>query len=130
MYISSSFRPDTPPDSGIRGDNVHISFKKAEHAVPTPFLVRVSCSVTIVAAQLLQLGAVSDNFQFYLSLFSGKLFLLQLLLFYFLLFFLKNGRFSFSQKCDVTIQIFENCNFQNILTFPISLIVRITSLIC
>ena len=63
---SLSRGPETPPNSGIRGNNVHISFRKAKH-VPTPFLVLVNCSVAIVAAQSLQLGAVSENFQFYLS---------------------------------------------------------------
>ena len=43
-------------------NNVLISSGKAGHVVPTPFLVLVDCSVTIVAAQSLQLGVVSDNF--------------------------------------------------------------------
>ena len=53
-----SFPPESPPDSGIRGNNVHISFSKAGHAVPTPFLVLGIRDVTIVAAQTLQLGMV------------------------------------------------------------------------
>ena len=61
-------------DSGIRGNNVLIGLGKAGHAIPTPFLVRVNCSVTIVAAQSLKLGAVSDNSQFYLSLFFRSCF--------------------------------------------------------
>ena len=39
--------------------------RKAGHTVPTPFTVGVNGSVTIVATQSLQLGAVSDNFQLY-----------------------------------------------------------------
>ena len=50
-------------DSGIRRKNDLVSFRKAGHVVPTPFLVLVNCSVTIVAAQPIQLGMVSDNFK-------------------------------------------------------------------
>ena len=74
--------PETPPDSGFRANNVLNSFRKAEHVVPIPFLVQLNCSVTIVAAQSLQLGAVSDNFQLKLQhvdifsqFFSQQLFL-------------------------------------------------------
>ena len=69
IKYSLSSPPETPPDSGIWGNNALISFRKAGHVVPTPFLVRVNCSVTIVAAQSLQLGEVPDNFHFYLALF-------------------------------------------------------------
>ena len=62
IYNSLSLGPETPPDSGIRINNTLISFRKAGHVVPTPLLVLVNCSVTIVAAQSLQLGLVSDNF--------------------------------------------------------------------
>ena len=66
LYKNSfSSPPETPPVSGIRGNNALISFRKAGHAVPTPFPVRVNCSVTIVATQSLQIGAISDNFQLY-----------------------------------------------------------------
>ena len=39
------------PDSGFRRNNTLISFRKAGHVVPTPFLLHVNCSVAIVAAQ-------------------------------------------------------------------------------
>ena len=114
--------PETPPDSGIWGNNVLISFRKARHVVPTPFLVRVNCSVTIVATPSLQLGAVSDNFQFYLSLFLRSCFYCNFCCSDFLLFFLQNDSYSTSQKCDATIRNFKNLKYQNILTFTACLI--------
>ena len=58
MKYSLSSPPETPPDSGIRGNNVLISFRKAGNAVPTPFLILGIRVETIVAAQSLQLGTV------------------------------------------------------------------------
>ena len=129
IKYSLSSPPETPPDSGIWGNNVLISFRKAVHVVPTPFLVRVNCSVTIVAAQSLQLGEVPDNFHFYLALFLRSCFYCNYCCSVFPLFFLHNGRFSISQKCDVTVQNFEHSKHQNILTFTVCLIVQITLLI-
>ena len=66
-YVSSIRRNVTVlrvlflPDSGIRRNNTLISYQKAGHLVPTPFLVLLNCSVTIVESQSLQLGVVSDN---------------------------------------------------------------------
>ena len=76
MYNTLSLASEIPPDSGIRENSTDIFLRKAGHVVPTPFLVRVNCSVTIIAAQSLQLRAVSDNFQFYfiLPLFSRNCF--------------------------------------------------------
>ena len=54
--------PEALPDSGTRRNNALISSRKAGDVVPTPFLVLVSCFLTIVAAQSLQLGVVADNF--------------------------------------------------------------------
>ena len=97
-------RDPPPPNSGIRGNNVLISFGKAGHVVPTPSLVRVNCSVTIEAAKLLKLGAVSDIFQFYPSLFLRSCFYCNYCCSVFLLFFLLNSCFSISQKYDVTVR--------------------------
>ena len=49
-YLKCSFisPPETPAESGIRGNSVLISFRKAGHAVPTPFLVLGIRVVTIV----------------------------------------------------------------------------------
>ena len=58
-----SSEPETPPDSGIRGNSTRISFRKARHAVSTPFLFLGFYVVRIVIAQSLQLGMVSDNLQ-------------------------------------------------------------------
>ena len=55
--------PENPPDSGIRGNCTPISFRKAGHAVRTPFPSLGFYVVTIVAAQSLQLGVVLDNLQ-------------------------------------------------------------------
>ena len=94
LYIYQfEFWARDPLDSGIRENNVLIDLRKAGHAVPTPFLVRVNCSVTIVAAQSLQLGAVFDNFQFYLSLFFRSCFhCYYCCSVFFSHFFLQNGR--------------------------------------
>ena len=56
MYFRANVT--TPPDSGIRENNVLISFRMTGHAVPTPFLVLRIRVVMIVAAQSLQLGMV------------------------------------------------------------------------
>ena len=85
LYNSLSLGPETPPDSEIRGNSTPISFQKAGHAVPRPFLFLVFYVVTIVAAQSLQLGMVPDNLQLQLQsivVFSW-LFPLQLVLFCF-----------------------------------------------
>ena len=52
------FSPETPPDSGIRRNNVLIFFRKAGNAVLTPFLFLGILVVTILAAQSLQLRMV------------------------------------------------------------------------
>ena len=60
---SLSSEPETPPDSGIRGNSTPISFRKVRHAVTTPLLFLGFNVVAIVAAQSLQLGIVPDNLQ-------------------------------------------------------------------
>ena len=56
IYISLNSEPETPPDSGIRGKNVLLSFRKAGHTFPTPFprsreLLCNDCSNTIVTTR-------------------------------------------------------------------------------
>ena len=71
------------------------SFRKAGHAVPTPFTVCVKWSVTIVATQSLQIGAVSDNFQLSeLSISFVVIPTATIVVLFFFLVFLEYGRFN------------------------------------
>ena len=76
MFVKNGLNssPETPPDSRLRGNNSLISSPEDWFL---PFTVSVNGLASIVATQSLQLGAVSDNSQLYLVIFSS-LFLSQL----------------------------------------------------
>ena len=99
-------------------------FRKAGLTVPTPFTVGVNGSETIVATQSLQLGAVSNNFQLYFSIFRRCFYRNYRCCCVSFLIFHQNGRFSISQKYDVIIRNLKNLKYQNILTFTVCLIVQ------
>ena len=91
-------------------------------AVLLPFTVVVNGLATIVAAQSLQLGAVSANsafssiliFDFFLIILVATIVVL-----IFFWFFSKMAVFGVSQKCDFSVRIFKKFKISKILTFTV-----------
>ena len=82
IKCSSSSPFETPPDSGIRGNNVLSCFRKVGQAVPTPLLFLGIRFVTIVAAQSLQLGMVVGHDNLFIVRISRMTLLCLILMFF------------------------------------------------
>ena len=120
-------RPLRIPESGEI--TILSSFQKA---VFLPFTVAVNGLATIVATQSLQLGTVSARSAIRCCFSIAILLVITIATIVVLIFFWFSSKmavFAVSQKCDFSVRVFKISKYQNILTFTVSLIVPITSLI-